>query len=250
MSQLLDKLDRAGDRFVQPLGFGGSSKREDVSPILVLGAIDANQTDETKKANIAKLDGVVIKATDKTTKAALDKSAKLLSPLMFGVWSATPQSKEIKGIDFEIFDDSSTTVGSLTADERTFLMTVDLGIDEGLTRAIDLLPVNAFIIQILGGNELTIDHLLQIGRISTATSKPVFLHLSSIPLDDELRGLRDVGIAALIIDLQDNSIEEFAKLHTSLLALPQKTLDRDQRKVNSSLSNRISTDPDDEYEED
>ena len=91
MSQLLDKLDRAGDRFVQPLGFGGSSKREDVSPILVLGAIDANQTDETKKANIAKLDGVVIKATDKTTKAALDKSPKLLSPLMFGVWSATPQ---------------------------------------------------------------------------------------------------------------------------------------------------------------
>ena len=25
---------------------------------------------------------------------------------MFGVWSATPQSKEIKGIDFEIFDDA------------------------------------------------------------------------------------------------------------------------------------------------
>ena len=52
MSQLLDKLDRAGDRFVQPLGFGGSSKREDVSPILVLGAIEADQTDETKIANI------------------------------------------------------------------------------------------------------------------------------------------------------------------------------------------------------
>lgn len=257
MSQLLDKLDRAGDRFIQPLGFGGAAKREPVSPILVLGAIEVGQSDSVAKANTAALDGAVIIATEKTTKAALDKTSKLVNSLMFGVWGDSPQPKEIKGADFEIFSSSSTPLTSLSANERTFVMSIDLELDEGLIRAIDLLPVCAFIIQIPEVKALTINHLLQIGRVSTATSKPIFLHLTSIPLAGDLKDLKDAGIAALVINLQNNSAKEFSELRESLLNLPQKTLDKDRRKVNSSLSHTINNndenslpEPDDDFEED
>ena len=253
MSLLLDKLDRAAERFVQPLGFGGSAKREPVSPILVLGAFEANGGSQPQKTKKELLDGAVIRTTNTTKKSVLEKTTKSLGDLMFGTWSESPQAALTKGADFEIFSSPLTSLAVLSDNDRTFIMNIELSLDEGLIRTIDVLPVSGFVIQLNNVPQLTLEHLMQIGRISTATSKPVFLHLSSIPAEADLSSLRDIGIAALIVELENNSDDAFMKLNKALKNMPQKPNERENRKVNSSSPYTLSKDttdvtPDDNHE--
>ena len=221
MGQLIEKLERAERGAAQPLGFGGAAKRQSVAPVLLLGAVEAGDAAQAKAVAASGIDGALIAALGAQRKAAVEKSAKALGEMTFGVWTEEGRDAPPAGADFEVFSSPATLAGAIAGEGRTIAMRVEPELDDGLLRTIGLLPVDAFLVTLAA--PLTLAELMRFGRVRGATSRRVFAHLPAPPSKAEAEQLRDVGASALVVDAKGRSAEAFRETLAMLRELPRRS---------------------------
>lgn len=226
MGELLDKLEKASKGTVQALGFG-AAKREKIAPMLLIGAVASGDDAQAKLAAEAGVDAVIVVGSG-ATKAAIDKSVKAAKALTIGVWQDEASADNVAGSDFQVFSSDATPIGSLGGEERTNVMQVSPELEDSLLRTIDFLPVDAFLVSLADSPKLTISQLMRLGRIRGVTSHWLLAQLADLPTKEELEQLRDLGVAAIVVDMAGRTAKDLAACKATLLDLPHEHADRNK----------------------
>ena len=234
MGQLTDKIERAEKGAVQPLGFGSSSKREKIAPLLLLGAVDAGDAAQAKTVAASGIDGAIVLGTGSAKKADITKSVKALQGLTFGVWVDEGEAKDAEGTDFQVFSSDATYIGSLTGEERTIVMQVTPELDDSLLRTIDLLPVDGFLVSLTDAKSLSISQLMRLGRVRALTSRWLLVHLPALPTKEEAEQLRDFDVAAVVVSVTGRTRDEFQATQAMLRELPRESPKQRDRERSSA----------------
>jgi hypothetical protein len=226
MGELLDKLEKASKGTVQALGFG-VAKREKIAPMLLIGAIASGDGVQAKLATDADVDAVIVVGKG-ATKAAIDKTVKAAKALTIGVWQEEASANDVTGSDFQVFSSDATPVGSLGGDERTNVMLVSPDLEDSLLRTIDFLPVDAFLVSLADSKKLTVSQLMRLGRIRSVTSNWLLVHLADLPTKEELEQLRDLGVAAIVVDMEGRNVKNLEACKATMLELPHEPAERNK----------------------
>jgi hypothetical protein len=258
MGDLLDKFERASKGTVQPLGFGGASKREKVAPMLLLGAIDAGDDAQAKLAVDAGLDAVIVAGRGVAKKADVDRSIKSSKGLTVGVWVDEAAASNPAGSDFQVFSSVATPIGSLGGENRTNVMHVVPELEDGLLKTIEHLPVDVFLVSLADADKLTISQLMRLARVRGVTSRWLLAHLATLPTQAELEQLREAGIAGIVVDLAKQDAKGLKECMAALLELPHEIPERNKHRNVAMLpttglraaapARRAEPEPDDEDE--
>jgi hypothetical protein len=235
MGELLDKLERASKGTVQPLGFGGANRREQVAPILLLGAVVAGDDAQAKLVGDAKLDGAIVIGSDSAKKADVEKSTKSLKGTTIGVWQEEAQAKDPTGSDFQVFSADSTAIASLSGDERTNVMQVIPELDDSLLRTIEHLPVDAFLVSLADAESLTVAQFMRLARVRGVTSRWILAHLRTLPSKEEMEQLREAGVSGLVVDVAGQTKAALEGCLAMLVELPHEAPERNKRHVVATL---------------
>ena len=242
MGKLLDKLERASRGTIQPLGFG-SARREKVAPLLLLGAVEAGNDAQAKLVAAAELDGAIVLGNKGAKATDVDKSAKALKDVTFGVWAeeATPSGPD--GSDFQVFSSEATPAGALSGEERTTLMQVDPDLDDSLLRTIEYLPVDGFLVSLMDADSLTVRQLMRLGRVRGMTSRWLLAYLPALPTKEELEQLRDVGVSGIVVGLAGETAASLKGCRQALLELPHEAPDRKKSRSIATLPSLAAPGP-------
>lgn len=229
MGELLDKLERASKGTVQPLGFGGANRREQIAPMLLLGAIAAGDATQAKLVVEAKLDGAIVVRHKGVKKADLEKSTKSLKGTTLGVWQEEALAKDPAGSDFQVFSSDSTAIASLSGEERTNVMQVIPELDDGLLRTIEHLPVDAFLVSLADAESLTVAQLMRLSRVRGVTSRWLLVHLKVLPSKEELEQLHEAGVSGIVVDMTVQTKATLKICRDNLDRLPHELPERNKR---------------------
>ena len=225
MGKLMDRLEQTTRSGAQPMGFA-VARVEKTPSLLLLAKVSAGGADP-KAAADAGLDGALVAAS--SPRASLKKTAKALDGLPWGPWLDTAQAELPDGADFQVFTSDASPVAAIGGEEQTSIMQVSPDLDDEVLRAIDDLPVDAFLVSMAGEGPLTVRHLLRLARVSGVTSKWLLLHLSEAPTKHEAEQLRDAGVSALVLDADGVSVDQLRQARQTLLDLssaPKRSKER------------------------
>ncbi|MCH7481566.1 MAG: hypothetical protein IIC31_01840 [Chloroflexi bacterium] len=222
MGELLDKLERASRGAAAPLGFAQMVKREKIAPMLLLGALAAGDAEGANLAADGALDGTIVVGTGGADKAGVDRSAAALKGTTFGVWLDEAQPAMPEGADFGVFSSETTPASALSGNERTTVMHVVPELDDSLLRTIENLPVDAFLVSLADAGSLTVRQLMRLARVRGVTSRPILVHVASLPTQEEIELLRDAGAGAVVVDLAGQTAASLKALRDLLDDLPHE----------------------------
>ena len=226
MSELIDKLERAAKGAAQPLGFGGAARRERVAPLLLLAVVDSGVAAQAKTAVGAGVDAAIVQAA---SSGAASGAAKSLPGLTFGVALDAGEPKDAAGADFQVFASHDTPLAALGGDERTIVMRVAPDLDDGLLRALNTLPVDAFLVSLADADALTVGQLMRLGRVRSATSRWLIAELAALPTKEEAEQLRDAGVSAVAVSVKGVGVKALRATREMLLDLPRESEKKKQR---------------------
>lgn len=232
MGELLDRLERASKGAVQPLGFGAAAKREKVAPILLIGAVDAGDAAQAKLALDAGIDGVIVKDA---AVSAVDMSIKGVKGIVAGIWRDQAAESDPEGADFQVFSSDATPIGALGGEKRTNIMQVVPEWEDSQLRTLELLPVDGFLVSLKDSSSLTVSQLMRLARVRGVTSRWLLAHLADLPTKGEIEQLREVGVAAIVVDLAGRSLDDLTACRDMLLELPREGKRRDRSRYVASL---------------
>ena len=251
MGKLLDLLEKASRGSDQPMGFGAAKRMEKVAPMLLLGIGEAGDEAVAKRMAEASLHGAVLKTGSPAKNGAIEKSAKAVKELVWGVWQDEPDAKPLKGADFEVFTSDEAPISSLGGEERTLVMQVSPELDDGLMRTLEDLPVDAFLVSLVDAPALTVRQLMRIARVRGVTSKHLLVQLANLPSKEEQVQLRDVGVGALLVDAANQSAAALKECLAQLTDLPQAPPQRRADRLSATVpSVRLGARPERHEEED
>ena len=225
MGELLDKLERASKGAAQPLGFAAAAKREKVAPMLLIGAIDAGDAGQAKTATEAGLDAVIVQDS---ASSAVDKTIKGVKGITAGVTRGEASPEDPDGADFQVFSSDATPLGSLSGDGRTNIMQVVPEWEDSQLRTLELLPVDGFLVSLTDSQSLTISQLMRLARVRGVTSRWLLAHLGVVPTKAELEQLREVGVAAIVVDRAGRTADDLKACKEAMLELPRESRRKDR----------------------
>lgn len=234
MGELQDKLERASKGAVRSMGFGAGAKQR-VAPMLLIGLVEGADAVQAKLAADTKLDAAILRPGSTAKKADLDKASKALGKATSGIWSDEASGNAADGIDFQVFSSDTTPISALGGEDTATLMQVVPELDDSLLRTIDLLPVDGFLVSLADADKLTVAQLMRLARVRSVTSRHLFAQLKAIPSKEELEQLRDVGVAAIILDLAGQTAKSLNALREMMQDLPARSPERDKGRSVATL---------------
>ena len=221
MSELIDKLERASKGAAQPLGFRGAASRERIAPILLIAAVDSGDPGQAEAAAQGGVDAAIIDP-------AVDGAAAL-NGVAFGVRLDVAQAADPDGADFQVFASDDTTLAALAGDDRTIVMDVSPDLDDHLLRALDSLPVDAFLVRLNDEGALTVRQLMRLGRVRNATSRWLLAQVAALPSKEEAELLRDAGVAAIVVSAGGLTADAIRETREMLVDIPRESARKKRR---------------------
>ncbi|HEY54857.1 MAG TPA: hypothetical protein G4N91_01060 [Dehalococcoidia bacterium] len=190
MSKFIDKLILASQG-EKPMGFRAAATGASPKPGMLLVALVA-----TSAARTAGADAVLF-SVPKTGA----KSPKLDVP--WGGWLKAVTTSGVKqlgegGADFVVFPAESVSSAILEDDKLGKILEVEPGLDLGLLKAVDDLPVDAVLI---AGEKpsLTWQDLMLFRRCASISSKPLLVSVPSEVAASELQALWQAGVVGVVV---------------------------------------------------
>ena len=236
MSKFLDRLDRLARGPSNPMGFGASSRVEKLPAMGLLASVTQEQATSGSLASSG-VDGFIIKGA--IDDGQLSSFVSQVGDLPWGMEvprldGGTASSYVEKGADFFRFGANGVEVGALSAEEPAYLLSVPLDSEERILRGVEDLPVDGVVLTVdSSGLPLDLSQLMSLSAVRCMFSKYLLVDLPGVVGAGELRGLRDIGVDAVIMDVTSVSGEALAQFQEDLLNLPR------QRKPRSSKSDAM-----------
>jgi hypothetical protein len=124
------------------------------------------------------------------------------------------------GCDFVVFPADSASLEILQDKKLGKILEVEPGLDPGLVKAIDDLPVDAVLIAAEGGKDYSLSwqHLMLFRRCANLLSKPLLVSVPSKLAASELQALWEAGVGGVVVE----AAEKLTKLRQIIdkLTLP------------------------------
>ena len=221
MSKFLDVLERIRDGETAPLGFA-AARAQKLPGIALVGLVSGDHAAGVAAAATA--DAVIVAGSDGPDglKALAESTTSPWGPRVSALGEDDAQAYQEAGADLLVFEMEGTAASALASENIARVLCIETGIEEAELRAIGSLPVDAYLIsmdQVSGA--WTLPDLASLGSISRRTDKYVLVQVAQAPGKKDLEALRDMGVAALVVDVAGAGAEGLAELKTALLDMPR-----------------------------
>ncbi len=128
------------------------------------------------------------------------------------------------GGDFVVFPAGSASLAMLEEEKLGKILEVEPGLDLGLLKAVDDLPVDAVLVAAEGGKDylLTWNHLILFRRCASLLTKPLLVLVPSELAASELQALWEAGVGGVVVEAGIEAEGRLAKLRQMIdkLTLP------------------------------
>ena len=236
MSKFLDRLDRLARGPSTPMGFGASSRVERLPAMGLLASVTEEQA-ASGSISSSGVDGFIIKgAIDESN---LNSFVSQVGDLPWGMEvdglnEAIAAGYLERGADFFRFEAIGVEVGALSEEEPAYLLSLPLDSEERTLRGVEDLPVDGVVLSVEASNlPLDLSQLMLLSAVRCMFNKYLLVELPGVVGAGELRGLRDIGVDAVILDVSSVESEALGQLKEDLLNLPR------QRKPRASKSDAM-----------
>jgi hypothetical protein len=234
MSKLLDLLDRIRDGAPAPLGFG-VSRPEKLPGMALIGLVSKNHADGVAAVAQQGMDAAIVAGTDGPDGA--HKAGEGLPDKPWGARVTSLNQEEAQayqegGADLLVFPLEGTSASALANEEMARILCLDTKMEDRELRAVSSLPVDAYLLHLSqAGDSLTLSDLASVGSISRRSDKYILLEIEKPPDAKDLEALRDIGVHALLVDVDAVSSDGLKDLKTALMDMPKPTFKRRDRAV-------------------
>ena len=205
MSKFIDKLKRISQAGLQPMGFRTVAPVPQKSRMLLvatLAQVDIDRlTDFVAGADAGLLSIAKLSSGAKTLK----QICRAMSDIPWGGWLKGIGREGIgqvveAGCDFVVFPAANTSLALLQNEKLGKVLEVEPGLDPGLLKAIDDLPVDAVLIAAEEEDYfLTWHHLMLFQRCADLLTKPLLVSVPSEVVASELQALWEVGVGGVVV---------------------------------------------------
>jgi len=234
MSKLLDVLDKIKEGAPTPLGF--SVKRPEKLPGMAL--IGLVSKDYAKGVGIVieeGLDALILGSSGnhkEINSLTDDLDGQPWGVRVSGLSKDDAQAYQESGSDALVFSLEGTSASALVNDELARFLCVDPNMDDKELRAVSSLPIDGFVMPLTQGNDgLTLGDLASVGSVSRRSDKYIVLEVEKSIEAKDLEALRDIGVHALLVDVDVIGIDNLKSLKTDLLDMPKPTFKRRDRPI-------------------
>jgi hypothetical protein len=194
MSKFIDKLSLASQGGPKPMGFRAVGVPP--KPRLLVVAHIAGTGAKASGAD------ALLLSVPKTGAKSLPKATQ---DIPWGGWLREVGKEGVRkiaeaGADFVVFPAASASLAVLQEEKLGKILEVEPGLDSGLLKAIDDLPVDAVLI---AGEKpsLTWQHLMLFRRAANILTKPLLAAVSPDVAASELQALWEAGVSGLVVDI-------------------------------------------------
>jgi hypothetical protein len=205
MSKFIDKLKRISQAELQPMGFRTVAPVPQKSRMLLvatLAQVDIDRlTDFVAGADAGLLSIAKLSSGAKTLK----QIRQAMSDIPWGGWLKEVGREGIgqmvaAGCDFVVFPAANTSLALLQNEKLGKVLEVGPGLDPGLLKAIDDLPVDAVLLAAEEGDYfLTWHHLMLFQRCADLLTKPLLVSVPPEVVASELQALWEVGVGGVVV---------------------------------------------------
>jgi len=209
MSKLDDLFRQAATRAPQPLGFGSATRDDSRSGILLIGY--ARSQDISKSPELAKVavDAIVL---DSGGKAISKTAANALGNTVWGSENAQFDAEGIQGLkeqgcDFLIFGATGTSVTAINDDDLSSFLQVTGELDRMTAAAVNALGFTGLsLVDALQDSPLSVQGMIDLAKLQAQVDGPLLVRGSRAYTTSEITALRNAGVNALIVALDDAAI--------------------------------------------
>lgn len=231
MSKLVDKLEKAASGEGAAVGFGAAGRREKTPSLLLVAPVVTPDTQSVARLIEEGADGVLLSEASAESLGAL---AETIGSVAWGVRLENPESEMVqklkeKGCDFFILDSETTPLSLMAPDGPAMVLRITTSLSDALLRTIDLLPVDAVLVEGDGGGSLplTMRGVWETLRLRALVPKPMMALVTSEVGAEELQILREARVEGIVLaDIP--SPERVRELHQLIMELkpPRKKASR------------------------
>jgi hypothetical protein len=225
MSKLLDRLDKLARGPSTPMGFGASSRVEKLPAIGLLASVTQEQA-ANGAVSSSGVDGILIKGS--IGESQLNSLLAQVGDLPWGVEvdglnEGTASGYVEQGADFFRFGANGVEVGALSEEDPGYLLSLPLDLEERVLRGIEDLPVDGVVLSVDAASlPLDLSQLMVLSAVRCMFNKYLLVELPGVVGAGELRGLRDIGVDAVILDVSAVEAGQLAEFQENLLNLPRQ----------------------------
>jgi len=206
MSKFIDKLKQVSQAGLQPMGFraaAGVPPKPRMLLVATLAQVDFDRlADGVAGADAGLLSIAKLSSGAKTLK----QICQAMPDIPWGGWLKEIGREGVgrmveAGGDFVVFPAANTSLAILQDEKLGKVLEVEPGLDPGLLKAIDDLPVDAVLIA--AGEErehfLTWHHLMLFRRCADLLTKPLLVSVPSDVAATELQALWEAGVGGVVV---------------------------------------------------
>ncbi len=229
MSRLLDKFQNAAKASVQPMGFRTSKTAPPVPGFLLIASTAPDVLKD--HSEIAGADAVLLLAKGEVPAAKyIGKIIDSVGETPVGLYMEDADDEDIAalteaGCDFFVFTASSRYVAAPPEEKKPGrILEIESSMDDSLLRAVNALPVDAFIAaDTFKGGALSWHELMIFQHLANTFGKPLIINLPPDATEAEIKALYEAGIDGAVVDA--NSLEDggLKKLQEVIRKLPAKS---------------------------
>lgn len=222
MSELIERLEKAGQGSPTPMGFGAMAHREvDVGPFLVVATMSLEELDPPPAEAPADAYLVEFEVLHHASRAGQTLEGRLWGARLPSLDRSTIEALKEAGCDFVVLSPESTEGAVLLEEDIGKLVAVEPGLDEDTARAINDLPLDGVVFRPHGAlRPLTVQRLMDLDKDRSLLDRPFLLEAAEPFSPEELDALRELGIYGLLAPLKDWKTLE--ALRRSVEALPRR----------------------------
>lgn len=256
MSKLLYRLERINKGSSAPIGFGAASHVDKTPAMALIGRLAQNYKQGANR--LAKLGADAALLSGVAPGDELSEITRVLKNIPWGVliqdMDGDKASELVKqGCDFFVLGSGEITIEAIKDQNPGYILSIPPNPDDKFLRVIEDLPVDAGFMSI-GSIEppITLQHLIALGSVRTMFDKYLIAEVPAEVSSNELEGLRDIGLDALVVDAGRSTERVLKTIRERLLDLPRQRKQRADR-MNPVLPRHVSIsshDIDDDIDDD
>ena len=226
MSKLIDMLEKAGQQLPGPMGFGPATERgAERNQIVLLARVLSDVLAKDRSLTEAQADAFLVGGN-------LDEAEEVANALGDHTWgfrntglTAADASKLAEsGCDFVVFESFESEAAVLNIEDLGVVVTVDADMDDETVHSLGALPVGAALVSpSLRELPLTVQTAANIQKLARLVGKPTIVEAPEGIGGQDIEVLRNIGVAGLIVDLDDTGdLDRIAKTREAIAKLPKR----------------------------
>jgi len=227
MSKFIDKLSLVSEGRLKPMGFRMAAQGAPSKSRMLLVASVAEVDIDRLADDVGGADAGLLEIPKSSSGVkTLKKVCQAVSDIPWGGWLKEIGGKEIGqmaevGGDFVVFPAASASLPILEEKKLGKVLEVEPGLDAGLLKAIDDLPVDAVLIAGEGGKRfLTWHYLMLFRRYASLLTKPLLVSVPSEVAASELQALWEAGVGGVVAEVGIEAGGRLAELRQMIDKLP------------------------------